>query len=120
MSRKDELIVEIPRELAKKAFSPAMNADGYNSHLSFASRCLEILLKDAVEVNGVDSLSGRAWTRDPGLRDTHKALLIDIQPIKKGVTKEEILGVLRRTSSGFIFHEMKEFADRIEKEGIIL
>jgi hypothetical protein len=47
--------------------------------------------------------------------DTHTALVLDIQPIKRGVTKREILKYLRREDS---WMEDKEMADRIEREGI--
>jgi len=44
--------------------------------------------------------------------DTHTCLVLDVQPIKRGVTKSEIVALLRSYAGNSLL------ADRIESEGI--
>jgi hypothetical protein len=54
--------------------------------------------------------------------DTHTALLICIEPLKKGVTKAEaveaIRGAIKYLDDGNSYEPLKALADRIEKEGL--
>jgi hypothetical protein len=47
--------------------------------------------------------------------DTHSALLLDIQPIKRGVTKSSIIAALYDPQA----YDRVEMAERIRNEGII-
>lgn len=121
MSRKDELIREIIRSLGiqtVKSFS-------IEDDVALVSRALNLLLKDAVEVgvsfterSGVWYASSYDPEDDKSIKGQYphdkKAFLIDLKPIKKGVTKEEIVSALRSWEQGD-----SDLADRIEKEGII-
>jgi hypothetical protein len=53
---------------------------------------------------------------------THTALLIDVQPIKRGVTKDEIAEMKEKLSSHsweLNQSDVAEFLDRIEREGVL-
>lgn len=85
-------------------------ADWYN-------RRIEPLFKNAAEVttpnpHGIEFL----WGKRPLSNDTHRALLIGIEPIKKGVSKEYLLQMLRCGDGKTTFEEL---ADRIELEGLL-
>lgn len=72
------------------------------------------LAEQAVEVK---SINGSVWSEQPEKWDAYSALVIGIEPIKRGVTKAEIVEAIRHGT------ESPEgdmaLADRIEKEGII-
>ena len=79
---------------------------------------LEALLEKAQTVWGYVGEHGNSWTsHKPGTfiqeNNTHTALLIGIEPLKRGVTKAEILAILRGEATGYT-----TLANRIESEGI--
>lgn len=58
-------------------------------------------------------------SRRPG--DTQVCVRLEPQPIRKGLTKAEIVRILRdgNGGNGIIFNELRELAARIEADGII-
>ena len=49
-------------------------------------------------------------------RDTHSALILDVQPLNRGVSKQEIINVLRHCP--YQIRGLEEMANRIERFGI--
>jgi hypothetical protein len=97
------------------AFQYQVN-DWYANHI-------EPLFKGAVEAFNMQAEGGHWTTHERCDADTHRAWLIGIEPIQRGVTKEELVRVLRNEVS--MDHTSKsrqdfftELADRIEREGI--
>lgn len=109
MSRKDELIDEIETKLTYCATTSEYRL-GYRD-------ALDLILKDAVEVV---SWGGRstlyATSQCPyDIRtkiDPVRALMIDIQPISRGVEKSRIVDILKH-------YGKNELADKLEKEGMV-
>lgn len=86
---------------------------------------IDALEANAVKVNGsyYQSCNESTWDTGASESDTHSALLINIQPIERGVSVAEVVERLRLEASGLrLFGEHKtdldELADRIEREGI--
>jgi len=80
---------------------------------------IESLFKKAVEVycSKPDTANSHLWSHfNTAGHDTHHALLIGIEPINPGVTKDEILEVLsKRDLHG---QEIDNLVARIKSEGI--
>lgn len=74
------------------------------------------LFENAVEVYGYTDYDGDLSFSDREANaDTHRALLIGVEPIERGVSVEEIVRVLRKSMSR---DEFVELADRLEREGV--
>jgi hypothetical protein len=92
---------------------------------SWYSKHIDPLFANAMEVgvraSGVGWFAASHSTSDDDI--THRALLIGIEPIERGVTKEEIVkelrGFARTNETGWgVWNKLAHFADRIEREGI--
>lgn len=87
------------------------------------ARDVEAMLEQAPVVGFKSDNISKELQRDyafvigsPGNKEhTHQARLLLIEPIRKGVTKEQILWALREASS----KQMEQLADMIEREGIV-
>lgn len=106
-SLKERLIPPYPLRDGETIMTRAMFDDWYAQHI-------ELLFANAVEVYAMvndddGDLIGISTSLDT--TDEVRGLLIGVEPIERGVTKEEILRCLRNWGQTTL-------ADRIEKEGI--
>lgn len=91
---------------------------------TWRTQLIEKLTKDARVLLHDKDFAEEFYDSD-GAEFTHTVICLDMQPIRKGVTKNEILKFLKskidmELSFGNITDgDAKDLADRIEKEGIV-
>lgn len=83
---------------------------------------VEALFASAVEVYCAkpDTANSHLWAhRESSDYDTHRGLLLGVEPIQRGVDLSEVIEALR--SAGHVDSEIEAFnalADRLEREGV--
>jgi hypothetical protein len=75
---------------------------------------IEKWLEGSVEVFG-EGEKDFEWSTEKGRNSTHVGLLVGIEPISKGVTKDEIIAALRSAE----MRSASDLVSRIEREGIV-
>lgn len=95
----------------------------YNDALNEVARRIDALEAEAVKVYARIAPDGpirviNSWDEDQMVKDTHSALLINIQELKRGVSRAEIIKYLKKWDMGDC-QDGLDLADRIESEGIV-
>lgn len=116
--RIEKLIGDLPTFVSPdQYYRPTMSVDTY---VEWRTSIIDRLCESSKVVHTANNAAWWATPQDMA-HDTHTAILLDIQPIQRGVTKEEIVNLLRggcAASTCFESSSAKELADRIEREGI--
>ena len=118
----DEIKSRIENLIGKPSFAFCDDdSDKLENWQNWHEALIKRLAKNAISVaayqHQLDDSRGNTWIARQHMDadSTHSALLLDIQPIKRGVTKKEIVEYLR---SATWYSERLKLAERIECEGI--
>jgi hypothetical protein len=108
------------RERIEKLIGPRPSSTYHDTHwVQWHEQLINRLAKSARIRYGYEHKDG--WFLKRENDHTTSAIMLDFQPIKRGVTKAEIIKELRERN-GIDFGlsvPLKDLADRIESEGII-
>jgi hypothetical protein len=114
----------IPPKPASREYLP-LEIDEWNDFYSQLLANIEALEKSAVRVTGAVDKDGRIhlpFGDMPSSHDTHRGLLICVEPLDSRVPLSEVIEILRKRSSktdAFTINgDLLEMADRLQKHGV--
>jgi hypothetical protein len=107
-------------EISRNEYDRESNAwsNGFNRAIETIAERLSSL--KPVRVYGYDYENGvRQWLDNNAYGTFNQtALLVCVEPVKRGVSKQEIVDVLRKSEQSYDQLDREDLADRIEREGI--